>query len=230
MTEKVFNNIEFDFDYEVFSKKIDLEKYKSMEHEVEAFIDKAIPKVQPKAIYRVSYVDDRQEETVVIEGTNFESKILTEKLKNIERVFPFIATCGQELEDLQKNENDQLKIYWIEKLKEMALNSTTVHLSKFIKDKYKIDQISSMNPGSADKEVWPLEQQQQFFSLFNDVTQKIGVKLTESHLMIPNKSVSGIYFPSDQNHINCEYCTREDCPSRRAPHDPGKWEEKDKIS
>ena len=221
---KVLDNINFDFDFEVFSTKIDLDKFKNMKYEVEEFLETAVPLVKPRAMYKVSYVEERLPEGLVIDETKFISEILKENLKNIERVFPFIATCGRELEELLKKENDHLKKYWIDQLKEMALSSATDYLQKYLMDKYKIEKISSMNPGSADKEVWPLAQQQQLFSLFGNVEELIGVKLTDSHLMIPNKSVSGIYFPADDEFINCEYCTRENCPSRRAPHDPEKWD------
>ena len=48
-----------------------------------------------------------------------------------------------------------------------------------------------MSPGASEKYVWPIEQQKELFSLFEYVEKLIGVKLTDSYLMIPNKSVSG---------------------------------------
>jgi hypothetical protein len=43
------------------------------------------------------------------------------------------------------------------------------------------------------------------------------VRLTESMLMIPRKSVSGIFFPSEEGFVACQLCERENCPSRKAP-------------
>ena len=48
----------------------------------------------------------------------------------------------------------------------------------------------------------------------------IGVRLTESCLMIPNKSLSGLLFPSEFGYENCAVCPREGCRGRRAPYDP----------
>ena len=81
-----------------------------------------------------------------------------------------------------------------------------------------------MAPGSlAD---WPITQQQQLFSLFGDVEAKIGVRLTDSFLMLPMKSVSGVYFPTETSFESCRLCPRKVCPGRRAPYDPKLWEER----
>mgnify|MGYP006303077617 CR=1 FL=1 len=219
---EVFTNISFNFDLDKFYEKANIDDEK-LKKEADEYLSKIITKIQPKAIYKESYIDKKVDNEVIIENTGFKSNILKNNLENIERVFPFIATGGHELEEIQNNTSDYLKQFWIDKLKEMSLAAATSYLYNHITDKYKIDKISSMNPGSADKEVWPIEQQQELFSLFGDIEELIGVKLTESSLMIPNKSVSGIYFPSDETFINCEYCTREVCPSRRAPYNPEKW-------
>ncbi len=54
----------------------------------------------------------------------------------------------------------------------------------------------------------------------------IGVELTPSFLMVPNKSVSGLRFPTEENWASCMLCPRPDCPNRRAPHDPELFERK----
>jgi hypothetical protein len=75
-----------------------------------------------------------------------------------------------------------------------------------------------MSPGSlAD---WPITQQEELFSIFGNVEDLIGVKLTESFLMVPLKSVSGIYFPTEIEFVSCQLCPREVCSGRRAPYDP----------
>jgi len=51
------------------------------------------------------------------------------------------------------------------------------------------------------------------------VKDLIGVELTDSFLMIPNESVSGIYFPAEVRFETCQLCPREICPGRRAPYD-----------
>jgi hypothetical protein len=62
------------------------------------------------------------------------------------------------------------------------------------------------------------------FSLFGDVDNLIGVRLTAESLMIPNKSVSGICFPTEINFQSCQVCHREKCSGRKAPFDGKLWE------
>ncbi|MFQ5997134.1 MAG: vitamin B12 dependent-methionine synthase activation domain-containing protein [Dehalococcoidales bacterium] len=80
-----------------------------------------------------------------------------------------------------------------------------------------------MSPGSGAADVWPLQQQKELFSLFGGrakVEELIGVRLTDKYLMIPIKSVSGIFFPTQTEFTTCQLCPREACIRRRAPHDP----------
>ncbi len=74
-----------------------------------------------------------------------------------------------------------------------------------------------MNPGSLED--WPITQQKQLFSIFGNVEDLIGVKLTDSFLMIPRKSVSGIYFPTEVMFYSCQLCQRKNCEERQAPYD-----------
>ena len=81
-----------------------------------------------------------------------------------------------------------------------------------------------MSPGAGDADTWAIEQQRDLFSLFGNVFELIGVELTDSFLMIPNKSVSGILFPTEIDFRSCQVCHRKNCPSRSAPFDRRLWE------
>jgi len=81
-----------------------------------------------------------------------------------------------------------------------------------------------MSPGSlAD---WPITQQTQLFTLLGDVEGAIGVQLTDSFLMVPMKSVSGMHFPTEISFHSCSLCPRKECPGRSAPYDEHLWAEK----
>ena len=54
----------------------------------------------------------------------------------------------------------------------------------------------------------------------------IGVRLTDSFVMLPMKSVSGVYFPTEHTFASCQLCPRDDCPGRSAPYDPKLWKER----
>ena len=83
-----------------------------------------------------------------------------------------------------------------------------------------------MNPGSLPD--WPISQQRPLFDLVGKAAE-IGVHLTDSYLMRPLKSVSGILFATDVTYENCQLCPVERCPNRRAPYDPTLFDRKYRL-
>ena len=93
-------------------------------------------------------------------------------------------------------------------------------LELYLKEKLvKGARLSSMNPGSLTD--WPLENQAALFSILGNATETIGVRLTDKMVIRPLKSISGIYFVSEEDFVNCSLCPRLDCTSRRAKYDAG---------
>ena len=185
---------------------------------VRDLLTRALPLARPKALYRVSYIGQRTDNSVEIDGTVFSSQVLAANLRDVERVFPYVATCGTELEPLEAGGGDLLTRYTLDAIKELALLAARDRLLEHLKASYGAVELSSMNPGSGNARLWPLGQQRPLFDLLGDVEGAIGVRLTPSFLMLPNKTVSGILFPSEVHFESCQLCTREACPRRRAPY------------
>jgi hypothetical protein len=59
-----------------------------------------------------------------------------------------------------------------------------------------------------------------------DVAGAIGVWLSDSLLMVPAKSVSGVRFPTEESFESCQLCSRENCPGRRASYDDTLYDRK----
>ena len=89
-------------------------------------------------------------------------------------------------------------------------------LRDHLKQIYALEKTAFMAPGSLPN--WPIGQQKPLFKLLGDVKSSIGVELTESLLMLPAKSVSGIYFPTETSFFSCQLCPRERCDSRKAKY------------
>ena len=83
-----------------------------------------------------------------------------------------------------------------------------------------------MNPGSGERSLWPIEEQRPLFKLLGSIETAIGVHLTDSFLMLPNKSVSGFYYKTDKEFHNCQLCKRDHCPNRQKPFDSELWHER----
>jgi hypothetical protein len=107
--------------------------------------------------------------------------------------------------------------FWIGEIQEMVLRSVLKTVLNHIEENYLPGLSSSMNPGSLID--WSIREQQKLFNLLGNPEEEIGIRLTESSLMIPAKSVSGIRFATENSFENCQVCPRSDCPSRSAPYD-----------
>ena len=175
---------------------------------------------RPKAIYKVSYIDANDGRSVRIDGVQFKSRVLGANLRPVQRVFPYVGTCGKELDQLDVPSDDFARAYWVDTLKALVLRRCLDYLYNYLQRKYALQKTATMSPGAAELHVWPIEQQKRLFSLFPDAQTAIGVTLTDSCLMIPSKSVSGILFPTEIDFRSCQVCRRKNCPGRAAPFDP----------
>ncbi len=187
-----------------------VERLKRLLHEAQAI-------ARPRALYRVAYIDSKSEDSVVIDGITFTSRVLRVNLENAHRVFPFVVTCGTELHEWMNRQDDTLLGYFADTIGEMALRTASAALKKHLTERYRLGRTATMSPGSLPD--WPIQAQRPLFDLLGDVEEAIGVRLTDSLWMIPPKSVSGILFPTEQRFESCQLCPREHCPSRIAPYD-----------
>lgn len=192
--------------------------------EFESLLDKARRIARPKALYRECFIEAKGDETVVIEGIKFTSQTLRRNLDQAERVFCYICTCGHELDLVPPPAEDFLQAFWWDTLKATLLGCAIGHLNQHLSRKFALGKTATMSPGSGDATVWPIQQQRELFALLGDVKAQIGVELTRSLLMVPNKSVSGVRFPTEVDFRSCQLCHREGCPSRAAHFDRKLWE------
>lgn len=185
--------------------------------QIASLLDEAQAIARPRAMYRVTYVDSRDESGVVIDGISFHSRVLRVNLDSVHRVFPFIVTGGIELHEWTQAQDNLLVRYYADVISETAARSAAARLKAHLVRQYGLGRTSTMSPGSlAD---WPIQEQRPLFALLGDPERAIGVRLTDSMLMIPSKSVSGIRFPVEKTFESCQLCQRERCPSRKAPYD-----------
>ena len=178
---------------------------------------------KPRAIYKESFVDAKGDDSVTIDGVLFRSRVLRMNMDKAERVFPYITTCGNEFDKIKLASDDPFTQFWLDTIKAAALFCAMRYLDDHLTRMFALGKTSSMSPGAGDVTVWPIEQQKNLFSLFGNVREQIGVELTDSCLMIPNKTVSGIKYPTEVNFEACQLCYRKNCQGRRAPFDKKLW-------
>jgi len=216
---KILDNIPFELDIDSLLSCLHIDKESEDAKDIQDLVETVAPIAKPKAVYKVSYIQSKDYDTVKIGGVIFSSRVLRVNLDKVERVFSYIATCGRELDEIISPSDDILLDNSGDTIKGMVLETGVKYLKGYLKRKYALGDTSSMAPGAGGQDLWPIEQQKQLFSLFGNVEDLIGVKLTDSFLMIPNKSVSGLCFPTEIRFESCQLCARRICAGRRAPYD-----------
>ena len=224
MNAIVIDPIPFAIDLDDLKKKLHISSGSSLERDLEDLAREAAALAKPKALYKVAYIDSRQEEYVVVAGIRLTSRVLRVNLDTVTRIFPYVVTCGSEMESWAAAVGDMLYSYWADTIKEVALRQAGAALLAHLRETYRLGKTSAMSPGSLQD--WPIQQQRPLFQLLGNVEEAIGVCLTDSLLMIPNKTVSGIRFPVEGSFESCQLCPRESCPNRRAVYEPDLYEEK----
>ncbi len=215
---EILDSIPFDVDAHEVLRRAHLTKADAdITQGARELIEQARQVARPKVVYEVCYVENKRTDSLELAGITFTSRVLRMNLDQVQRIFAYVATCGTELTEISAPAGDMLLDYCLDIIKEMALRTAMAHLRKHLETRYALGQTSSMNPGSLED--WPITQQNELFSIFGDVEKLIGVRLSDSFLMIPTKSVSGIIFPTQVRFESCQLCPREVCPSRRAAFD-----------
>lgn len=222
MDPVIFEKIPFELTAGAVAPRLHIERGTDDYNDLEALVRGAAAVARPKAMYSVSFIEDRSESHVTLDGVRMESHIMAGNFQAVHRVFPYVATCGEEAEAWSHTLRDPLFGWWADAIKIELLGFAIAHMNAHLKSSMQLGKLSNMNPGSLPD--WPITEQPKLFSLLGDVKAAIGVTLTESMLMLPTKSVSGIYFQTESGYENCELCMRYGCPGRRKPYDKEKHE------
>ena len=185
------------------------------EDELLELMDEVDKIARPIALFGVCPV----EENAAVGGISIPSDLVVEKLQGRSRCFPYIATCGPELEKWsEKYSGDFLAEFWADEIKKKFLFHITQSMLRHVKEHYRTaGHLAALNPGSLER--WPVSGQRELFNILGGrefVEETIGVTYTDSFLMLPSKTVSGIAFESEVFYENCQHCPLTRCPNRRA--------------
>ena len=149
-------------------------------------------------------------------------KIIMNQLRGAEGYALFIATCGEAFERfLQqlKAEGDMVRVFIADAMGSVIAEKCADEMEKNLQlsiDKLGWKHTNRFSPGYCG---WHVSQQQLLFPLFNG--QTCGVTLTDSSLMLPIKSVSGIIGVGEKVRrldYTCGLCNFEKCYKRKLKH------------
>jgi len=189
---KALTAIPFSLDADAIMRQVQVDVGSRDAADLLALIDVAREIGRPKAAYAPAFITARDDDKVQIEDVWFTSRTLAHNLESAERVFAMVATCGHEMDQGFPAKGDILQAFWWDMIKTRLLGAASTFLSDHLHATFRLGKTATMRPGSGDASVWPIEQQHSLFRLLDGVEQELGVQLTDSSLMIPNKCV----FPS----------------------------------
>jgi hypothetical protein len=222
MDSIVLDELAFKPDCDQMIKKMHLREGRSETNRFREMVVEAQKLAKPKAFYKISKIQSRGPTRVVIDSQGLESRVLRVNTDKLNRVFPFVVTCGTELSEWADGFSDMLEQLLADEIKMAALRSAIAQLEIDVEARFNTGELSQMNPGSLED--WPIYEQKKLFDLLGHGATSVGVELNSSMVMYPDKSESGIFFEKEKKFTNCQLCPVEKCPSRKAPFDHGLYE------
>ena len=217
MDATIIENIPFDIQAKHLYPILKIKPDSRFADRLDILLAASLDIANPKVAYKLSAIEHSDDNSVIVDGVCLKSRVMQVNLQNCRRSFPFIATCGMELEKWSHTLTDTLDIFWADTIHMMALGAALDAFKHHMIDTFETRMTSTMNPGSLED--WPISEQHKLFSILGDACGTIGVQLNENGMMVPLKSVSGIEFESGEKFNSCQLCPRDKCPSRRAPYD-----------
>jgi Methionine synthase I, cobalamin-binding domain len=149
-------------------------------------------------------------------------KIIATSLREADCFAVFVATMGKGFERWNRKnklKNDMVRTFFADSLGSILAEACVVVMLERMEREMTSQGLlvsNSYSPGYCD---WQLEEQRKLFSFLPD--QCCGVMLTESCLMIPIKSVSGIIGIGEKikkRLYSCDICTMTNCVKNRNKH------------
>lgn len=180
--------------------------------------------ITPHLHYQIIKIDHINNGTVYLRGgLNLNSPILAKIMKDCEYAICFIATIGSDVEGeiaRLSEENHLSYAYILDTMGSTVIESMVDKFHKSMKERYRArggEVTLRFSPGYCD---WHISEQKKLFCVLD--SSHLDVELTDSCLMQPRKSISGIFgvLPSSINppaspYNPCSKCKKKNCLSRR---------------
>ena len=197
---------------------------RSLDVKIERLSVKLKKVVKPALHYQIRKVDSIRNGCINLESsTAFRSVKLSKAMKGCNEIVCFIGTIGggidREITRLM-GENRLSEAYILDSMGSVAVEDMVEKFYQQLKNGYQSegkDVTLRFSPGYCD---WPITDQKKLFGLFDSLP--IAVELMDSCLMVPRKSISGVFgvghfkvnsFVSSYN--PCSECRKQDCIARR---------------
>lgn len=203
---------------------VDVIGYDSLPEQFEKLLDYIIDeskkKLQIRAGYKIlDYKLAESSDGIIISDIFFKTdKIVKSQLNRIEKVAIFVTTIGKEIENWIKELNDKGEVllsYLADITASESVENVADILHDYLRGKMKnlgLNVTNRYSPGYCN---WSVSEQHKLFSLLPE--NFCDIKLTDTALMIPIKSISGIIGIGKNakwKEYQCDRCGVKDCTYR----------------
>lgn len=185
----------------------------------ETLLQEAAEIIHPQFEYHIS--EGRcSEDAIILNGTTFNTgRIISHQLSKAERFAVFVATVGegwQQWKEVLRRRDDVLQTFIADCIGSQIVESAADYMEQVLQKELDADGLKHTNRFSPGYCGWQVSQQPLLFSLLPG-PKPCGITLTESCLMMPEKSVSGIIgIGRNVRHLpyTCHICTMDRCIRR----------------
>lgn len=194
----------------------------AVKRETEKLLSRVASVTRPLfAFFRTEGTLDAEQERLEVRGVSFRiGKIIARQLRGSQEFAFFVATAGREFEALQRSlqeEGDMVAVYMADLLGSLIAEKAADRMEEALQQEISACGWRHTNRFSPGYCGWHVSEQQKLFPLFP--TQcPCGIRLTDSSLMLPIKSVSGIIGLGEQVRkveYTCGLCNYEKCYRRK---------------
>ena len=211
--EQILNGIGYGDEYQPSARIISL---------VDDYIENYHDLIAPSYSYTFCDIESIEGNRIDIGNSIIlKSKVIAGLAEGCYKIAVFALTIGNHLEEMVAHlaENGLvLQATVLDAVGSGATEKLAAHIEERIRKIANAGELITsrrFSPGYCD---WKVEQQEMVFKALNGDTA--GIRLTESLLMMPRKSISGIIGigpPGDdiENYNPCRTCKKKDCPGRR---------------
>lgn len=157
--------------------------------------------------------------------------IIHSEMRGCQAVCWFVATAGQWFEDYQQrlmHDGDMVRVYIANEIGSLLAEKAADHLELLLETQIAPKGLHHTNRYSPGYCGWPVSEQRQLFAQFRPVRPAsigddtlptpCGIRLTDSCLMVPIKSVSGVIGigkETKKHDYKCRRCGLKSCLKRR---------------
>lgn len=180
-------------------------------------LDEVVLVCKPQYMYKIYGGEVEDKFRIKIDNKQFKpGRIINSYLDGTEQFCVFVTTAGAELDNMKneaRGQGDLVKEFVLDSIGSVVAEACVTKISDELYQLSSMEHSYSYSPGYCG---WKLSEQKSLFDLLPD--KPCGIELTESCLMLPIKSVSGIIALGskiERKAYSCAICNNINCYKRK---------------